>query len=185
MKSFAILTDVTAERTAVASGRGNDDVIRSAQFDTAQRGGRHHAQPLFHPERVSVACRAGCAQLPDRQPGAHLIGALAGLSMEDADLVMPTDGRGRDHPLVACWGRSMRRLVDDAGAWAVVSADKPVDGDLYEVAGGKVNLKEGAGFGAGDKEIRPGKLHGLGVSPEPDLGTIVRLQRRENPFALI
>lgn len=45
---------------------------------------------------------------------ADLIATLAGLAMEEVDLVMPTDGRGRDHPLVACWSRRMQPLVDDA-----------------------------------------------------------------------
>jgi len=46
--------------------------------------------------------------------GEDLIAALADLPMTDVDLAMPTDGGGRDHPLVACWSRRMQPLVNDA-----------------------------------------------------------------------
>lgn len=46
--------------------------------------------------------------------GADLMGALANLPLADVDLVMPTDGTGRDHPLVGCWSRRMQELVNDA-----------------------------------------------------------------------
>ena len=46
--------------------------------------------------------------------GADLIGALAKLSLDEFDLVMPTDGTGRDHPLVGLWSRRMQPLVNDA-----------------------------------------------------------------------
>ena len=46
--------------------------------------------------------------------GPDLIAALATLPMGDADLLMPTDGCGRDHPLVALWSRRMQSLVNDA-----------------------------------------------------------------------
>jgi molybdopterin-guanine dinucleotide biosynthesis protein A len=46
--------------------------------------------------------------------GADLIAGLANMPLEDVDLVMPTDGSGRDHPLVASWSRRMQPLVNDA-----------------------------------------------------------------------
>ncbi len=46
--------------------------------------------------------------------GSDLIGGLADLPLQDVDLVMPTDGSGRDHPLVASWSRRMQALVNDA-----------------------------------------------------------------------
>ena len=46
--------------------------------------------------------------------GPDLIAGLASVPLEDVDLVMPTDGSGRDHPLVASWSRRMQALVNDA-----------------------------------------------------------------------
>lgn len=46
--------------------------------------------------------------------GEDLIAALADLPMNEIDLAMPTDGKGRDHPLVGCWSRRMQALVNDS-----------------------------------------------------------------------
>jgi molybdopterin-guanine dinucleotide biosynthesis protein A len=43
-----------------------------------------------------------------------LIRQLASLDDEGEDLVLPTDGRGRDHPLVALWRRSCQPIVHQA-----------------------------------------------------------------------
>jgi molybdopterin-guanine dinucleotide biosynthesis protein A len=48
------------------------------------------------------------------QVDATLMGALAAVSLDEVDLVMPTDAAGRDHPLVASWSRRMHPIVDDA-----------------------------------------------------------------------
>lgn len=46
--------------------------------------------------------------------GADLLAALADFPLDDVDLVMPTDGKGRDHPLVASWSRRMQSLVNES-----------------------------------------------------------------------
>jgi molybdopterin-guanine dinucleotide biosynthesis protein A len=43
--------------------------------------------------------------------GTDLLRAILDAAAEDDDLVMPTDRRGRDHPLVALWRRRMAPLV--------------------------------------------------------------------------
>lgn len=46
--------------------------------------------------------------------GRDLLELLAHAPLEDHDLVLPTDGAGRDHPLVASWSRRMQPIVDAA-----------------------------------------------------------------------
>jgi molybdopterin-guanine dinucleotide biosynthesis protein A len=46
--------------------------------------------------------------------GSHLLDAVATAAAPEDDLVMLTDPRGRDHPLVALWRRAAEPVVKDA-----------------------------------------------------------------------
>jgi molybdopterin-guanine dinucleotide biosynthesis protein A len=46
--------------------------------------------------------------------GGDLVRALANVSLDDVDLVVPNDNAGRDHPLVSLWSRRMQAPVNEA-----------------------------------------------------------------------
>ncbi len=98
---------------SIAPGRPNPAPTYPAVEDAPPRG-RGPLAGIHAAMEATRDCGLLVVACDYPRVGGDLLRRLLASASEEYDLVMPTDGRGRDHPLVALWSRTTEPYLRDA-----------------------------------------------------------------------